>query len=414
MTHRDEGRTAVSGRRILLVDCDQFFVQCARIADPEGAGRHELLLVGGTASGRGVVTSASYATREYGVRSGMPTAHALRLCPAAHVVPVPRNICSRKSSEVREVLERFSPVVEPASIDEAYIDMSGTETLYRGESLHDTATRMQAAVRTGAGITVSIGGGSSRIVAKLAAGRAKPAGVMIVPPGAEIDFMLRFDLGDIPGVGPVFARELESFGLIRVEDVMRYERIALEQWLGRSRGDWLYRRARGMDGGQVQPEREAKSMSREETFAKDIDTDGALERELLELCVRLGGDVRRDGLRARTITVKIRDGDFRTRSAASTVKDGVETDRAIFDVACRLLGKLRGARRVPARLLGVAATNFTQGDTTQLAMFDEAAVESERDRRLTRAADAVRERFGWRAVRPGRLVDRPSRRPPAD
>jgi DNA polymerase-4 len=169
-----------------------------------------------------------------------------------------------------------------------------------------------------------------------------------------------------------------------------------------------------MDGGQVQPEREAKSMSREETFAKDIDTDGALERELLELCVRLGGDVRRDGLRARTITVKIRDGDFRTRSAASTVKDGVETDRAIFDVACRLLGKLRGARRVPARLLGVAATNFGHGDTTQLAMFDEAAVESERDRRATRAADEVRERFGWRAVRPGRLVDQPPTRRPAD
>jgi DNA polymerase-4 len=344
----------------------------------------------------------------------MPTAHALRLCPAAHVVPVPRDICSRKSKDVRAVLERFSPVVEPASIDEAYIDMTGTETLYRGESLHGTSTRMQAAVRTDAGIAVSIGGGTSRIVAKLAAGRAKPAGVMVVPPGSEIEFMVRFDLADIPGVGPVFAGELERFGLVSVEDVLRYERIALEQWLGRSRGGWLYRRARGMDGGQVQPEREAKSMSREETFARDIDADAALERELLELCVRLGGDIRKDGLRARTITVKLRDGDFRTRSAATTVKDGVETDRAIFDTACGLLRKLRDARRVPARLLGVAATNFTQGDTTQLAMFDEAAVESERDRRLTRAADAVRERFGWRAVRPGRLVDRPSRRPPAD
>jgi DNA polymerase-4 len=119
-------------------------------------------------------------------------------------------------------------------------------------------------------------------------------------------------------------------------------------------------------------------------------------------------------LRARTITVKIRDGDFRTRSAASTVKDGVETDRAIFDVACRLLRKLRDARRVPARLLGVAATNFAHGDTTQLAMFDEGEVESDRDRRVTRAADEVRQRFGWRAVRPGRLVDRPPPRRPAD
>ncbi|HUF71164.1 MAG TPA: DNA polymerase IV [Longimicrobiales bacterium] len=414
MSGRDDDGLGPSARRILLVDCDQFFVQCARIADPEGAGSHELLLVGGTASGRGVVTSASYATREYGVRSGMPTAHALRLCPAAHVVPVPRNVCARKSGDVRKVLERFSPVVAPASIDEAYIDMTGTEALYRGESLHDTATRMQTAVRADAGIHVSIGGGTSRIVAKLAAGRAKPAGVRIVPPGAELDFMLRFDLADIPGVGPVFARELESFGLISVEHVLRYERIALEQWLGRSRGDWLYRRARGLDGGQVEPDREARSMSREETFANDIADDTVLERELLELCVRLAADIRKDGLRARTITVKIRDGDFRTRSAARTIRDGVETDRAIFDVATGLLRKLRGARRVPARLLGVAATNFRHGQETQLAIFDEAAVESERDRRLTRAADAVRERFGWRAVRPGRLVDRPETRYPTD
>lgn len=405
----DSGRTGRS-RRILLVDCDQFFVQCARIADPEGAGRYELLLVGGTASGRGVVTSASYPTREYGVRSGMPTAQALRLCPAAHVVPVPRSMCSRKSRDVREVLDRFSPVVEPASIDEAYIDMTGTETLYHGEGLHQTATRMQAAVLTDAGIRVSIGGGTSRLVAKLAAGRAKPEGVHIVPPGAEQDFMLRFDLADIPGVGPVFARELERFGLVSVEQVLRYDRITLEQWLGKSRGDWLFRRARGWDGGEVQPERDARSMSREETFARDIDDDRALERELLGLSVRLAADIRKDALRARTITVKIRDADFRTRSAARTIREGLETDRAIFNVATGLLRKLRAARRVPTRLLGIAATNLGPADTAQLAMFDEAAIESDRDRRATRAADAVRERFGWKAVRPGRLVDRP--RPP--
>jgi DNA polymerase-4 len=413
-TADDDGDRTARSRRILLVDCDQFFVQCARIADPEGAGRHELLLVGGTASGRGVVTSASYPTREYGVRSGMPTAQALRLCPAAHVVPVPRSACGRKSRDVRQVLGRFSPVVEPASIDEAYIDMTGTETLYHGESLHQTATRMQAAVLEDAGIRVSIGGGTSRLVAKLAAGRAKPEGVHIVPPGAELEFMLRFDLAEIPGVGPVFARELERFGLVSVEQILRYDRITLEQWLGRSRADWLYRRARGQDGGEVRPDREARSMSREETFAQDIDDDRALERELLHLSVRLAADIRKDRLRARTITVKIRDSDFRTRSAAHTIREGVETDRAIFSVATRLLRKLREARRVPTRLLGIAATNLGPAGTAQLTMFDEAAIESDRDRRLTRAADAVRERFGWKAVRPGRLVDRPRPPGPAD
>ena len=147
-----DGDVSRPAGRILLVDCDQFFVQCARLADPDGAGRRDLLLVGGSASGRGVVTSASYATREYGVRSGMPTAQALRLCPAAHVVPVPGAMCARKSRDVRDVLHRFSPIVEPASIDEAYIDMHGTEALYHGESLHETALKMQASVLADAGI----------------------------------------------------------------------------------------------------------------------------------------------------------------------------------------------------------------------------------------------------------------------
>jgi DNA polymerase IV len=195
-------------RRILLVDCDQFFVQCARLADPDGAGRESLLLVGGSASGRGVVTSASYETRAFGVRSGMPTATAQRLCPKAVVVPVPRGLCGEKSRAIRDVLERYSPVVEPASIDEAYLDLSGTERLYRGEPLADTARRIQAAVLAETDIHVSIGGGTNRLVAKLAVSRAKPAGVHVVAPGGEAAFLAEHDIADIPGVGPVLAAEL--------------------------------------------------------------------------------------------------------------------------------------------------------------------------------------------------------------
>src|ERR671914_2353791 len=169
-----------SARRILLVDCDQFFVQCARIADPDGAGQEELLLVGGSASGRGVVTSASYATRAFGVRSGMPTAQALRLCPGARVVPVPRRVCSEKSDDVHAVLESFTPLVERASIDEAYLDLTGTEALYHNEPLIETAQRVKEAVARDAGIVVSVGGGTNRLVAKLAVRFAKPAGVHIV------------------------------------------------------------------------------------------------------------------------------------------------------------------------------------------------------------------------------------------
>ncbi|MGH7507303.1 MAG: DNA polymerase Y family protein [Longimicrobiales bacterium] len=396
-------------RRILLVDCDQFFVQCARIADPDGAGGEALLLVGGSADGRGVVTSASYETRRFGVRSGMPTSQALRLCPRARVVPVPRDVCGRKSHDVRTVLERFTPVVEPASIDEAYMDLTGTETLYHGESLRTTALRIQATTLKDAGIQVSIGGATTKLVAKLAAGVAKPAGVHIVEPGGEVEFMRRLDLADIPGIGPVFNAQLARIGLVRVEDALRHDEPTLEAWLGEGRGRWLHRRIRGEDAGSVEPDRSARSMSREETFARDLDHDADLETELLALAIRLGRDLREEGLRARTITVKLRDADFTTRQAGRTVGGGLESDRALFVVARELLATLRTRRRTPARLIGVNASNLTPADGgTQLTLFEDAAttLETDRDRRLSHAADAARRRFGKDAIRPGRLLDR--------
>lgn len=394
---------------LLLLDCDQFFVQCARLADPEGAGREPLLLVGGSADGRGVVTSASYETRRFGVRSGMPTASALRLCPRARVVPVPRDLCLRKSREVRHVLERFSPVVEAASIDEAYIDLAGTETLYRGMDARAVALAMQAAVREETQITVSIGGGPTKLVAKLAAGRAKPAGVLVVVDTGVQDFMRDFELADIPGVGPVFTEELRGFGLVTVADALRLEPITLEQWFGAGRGRWLHRRIRGVDESVIEPDRDARSMSREETFARDLSADEELETELLALAFRLGQDVRSAGLRARTVTVKLRDADFRTRTAARTIEEGVETDRAIFAVARELLARLRSRRRTPARLIGVALSHFGPPSASQLPLFEgtNVTVETERDRSIARVSDQVRGRFGADAIKPGRLLERP-------
>ena len=332
-------------RRILLLDCDQFFVQCARLADPEGAGRERLLLVGGSPSGRGVVTSASYETRVFGVHSGMPTAVALRLCPRARVVAVPRRICGEKSRAVRAVLARFSPLVEAASIDEAYIDLSGTERLYAGESLHDTAVRIQQAVLRETEIQTSVGGGTCKLVAKLAVERAKPAGVRVVPPGGEQAFLATFKLGEIPGVGPVFTEELRRFGLVLVADVQGMSERAVVELLGEGRGEWLYRRAHGRDDGRIEPEHTPKSISRDETFPRDLHRLSDLERELLVLSARLGADLRDAGFRARTITLRIRDADFRTRQASRTATEALETDRAIHQLA-------RGAAEEAARLAG--------------------------------------------------------------
>lgn len=391
-------------RRILLVDCDQFFVQCARLADPDGAGREKLLLVGGSADGRGVVTSASYETRGHGVRSGMPMSQAQRLCPAAKVVPVPRGLCGEKSRAIREVLELFTPVVEPASIDEAYLDMTGTERLYRGEPLADTARRIQAAVLAATDIHVSLGGGTNRLVAKLAVSRAKPAGVYIVEAGGEAAFMAEHDIGDIPGVGPVLTAELLKYGLKSVPDGLAIDVSQFVALFGERRGTWLYRRMQGKDDTEVATRHTAKSLSRDETFARDLDTDEEIARELRALGRRLAADLREDGLRARTITVRLRDADFRTRQAAHTIVDGIQTDRAIHTVARPLLDRLRSERRMPARLIGIAASNLVPQDAPQMALFDNEpaqVLETERDRRLAQVTDALRARYGKDSIGPG-------------
>lgn len=395
-------------RRVLHVDCDAFFVQVARLEDPEGIGRESLVLVGGTPEGRGVVTSASYAVREFGVRSGMPTGEALRLCPEARVVPVPRDACSRRSRDVRLVLENTSPVVQAASIDEFYLDLTGTERLLAGETLLDTADRIRLRVLAETNVNVSIGGGTRRIVAKLATRKAKPAGVHVVAPGDEPTFMTQFDLADIPGVGPSFVAALAKRGLVTVAEAVQVEREWLERWFGSGRGAWLYNRIRGEDASRVVAGEPRRSISSERTFFADIDADERLVDKLMKLCLSVGRTMRRSGLRARTVSVKLRDSDFTTRSGSRTLDVALESDTAIFGVARTLLGTLRTRTRRPARLLGVALTNFEEGSSVrQLRLFEGGdEPESDRDRDVARALDRIRDRFGDDSVMPGRIVKR--------
>ncbi len=392
-------------KRILLVDCDAFYVQVARLEDPEGAGKAKLLMVGGSPTGRGVVTSASYAAREFGVRSAMPTAQALRLCPNATVVGVPMGACGRRSREIRELLKDLSPVVQSASIDEFYLDLTGTDRLM-GETLQQTATRIRETVLEETSISVSIGGSTRKMIAKLAAGVAKPGGVHIVPPGEEAAFMKGLDLADIPGVGPALVESLKKRGLVRIEDALKVELDWLEKWFGEHRARWLYRRMRGLDSARVDPREPRKSISSERTFFSDLESDEELEGALMRLSVSVGRTMRRSGLRARTISVKLRDGDFTTRSCGRTVPEAVETDAAMFGVARELLRELRNKRRTSARLLGVGLTNFVPGvDPAQLGLFEEEdGVEGARERALGKAVDGLRDRFGDSAVVPGRMI----------
>lgn len=407
--------SGASARRILLADADAFFVAVARMVDPEGAGKESLLIVGGTRESRGVVCSASYEVRKYGVRSAMPIARALRLCPQAMCVPVPRRACGEKSRQIRSVLERFAPVVEGASIDEWYMDLGGTEELYGHEPLAVTANRIRGAVVAETKLSVSIGGGTSKLVAKLAVERAKPkpgtgaTGVYVVDPGAEGTFLETIDLADIPLIGPRFQERLAKLGMRRVPDVLQYDVATLTKWLGAREAEWLYDRVRGIDTSEVESHGEAKSISRDETFSHDIDDDDELLRELLALVTRAASDLRSDAMTARTITVRIRDFDFRTRQANRTLETPVISDRVILEVARGLFQKLRAARRVPARLLGVKLSSLSlDAAADQLTLFeakDSRTKETDRDRTLARTIDKVREKFGDKGIIPARLID---------
>ncbi len=416
--------TTLSPRRILLVDADAFFVAVARQVDPEGAGRATLLIVGGRPGSRGVVCSASYECRAFGVRSAMPISRALKLCPQATCVPVPRGACSARSTEIQQVLATMAPVVQASSIDEWYCDMGGTEALYGHESLEATAQRIREAVFAATGLRVSIGGGTSRLVAKMAVELAKPkpgtgaTGVRCVAPGQEAAFLAPFRLADLPMVGPRFSATLERMGLDTIADAQRWSMPDLQSRLGERAGAWLHGRVRGIDDSVVTPREVQKQVSREETFGRDLHDDDLLERELLRLAVRVSTDLRRQGLRAKTVTVKLKDADFKTRSAQRTLVQPIESEKSVIKAARVLFRALRGKRRVGVRLLGIGLSHFDDepdgsGPAVQLGFFaappgpppEGEPVENAKDRALTRALDRIRDRYGSTAIIPARLVD---------
>jgi DNA polymerase-4 len=395
------------------------FVSVARRADPDGAGKARLLVVGGTARSRGVVCSASYEARQYGLHAGMSIARAVRLCPQAMYVPVPGKECQEAHRSIRAVLARWAPVVAPASIDEFYLDLTGTERLYHHEPLADTAVRIRESVRNETGFTLSIGGSTNRLIAKMAAERAKPrpgtsaTGVLIVTPGEEAAFMADCTLAEIPGVGPKLQAELRRRGLTRVREALALDQKTLAGWVGNATSRWLFHCFRGEGSGEVEIRPENKSISHESTFSKDLSSDESLESRLLRLLTALTAQLRQDRLATRCITVKLRDHDFKTRQAGHTLREPVCTDRALFGVAKDLLRRLRDQRRVPARLIGVSLSALQSTDgplQLELPMPAESTRETSRDRLLAEAVDRIARKLGAAAIKPARLADAPGPR----
>jgi DNA polymerase-4 len=400
---RLESRTA-DPPTILHVDLDAFYASVEQLDDATLRGRP--VIVGGL-GGRGVVCAASYEARQYGVHSAMPMARARRACPSAAFVQPRFDRYSHKSSEVMAIFESVTPLVEQLSIDEAFLDVSGARRLL-GSGV-EIAGLVRARVREEAGLVVSVGVATTKFLAKLASDLSKPDGLLAVAPGTEREFLAPLPVARLWGVGPVTLARLDRMAVRTIGEIAALPESALTASLGVSLGQRLQALARNDDPRAVVPEREAKSIGAEETFAVDLTSRAVCDRELVRLVDRVSARLRRAGVQARTVTLKIRYGDFETRTRARTLPAATDVSTVLLATARELLDALDCSRGV--RLLGVSLSQLEEGADTQgvLLLDDEdsrAGARVERRAAVEHAVDAVRDRFGSRSVGPASLVPR--------
>lgn len=383
----------VTERTILHVDLDAFFAAVEQRDHPELLGR-PVVVGGGGPLDRGVVSAASYEARAYGIHSAMPLRTAGRLCPGAIFLPVNGARYQAVSREVMAILRRFTPLVEPISIDEAFLDVTASHALFGdGASI---GRRIRETIRSEVGLTASVGVATTKLVAKVASDLRKPDSLVVVEAGAEAAFLAPLAISRLWGVGPRTAAALRDFGVATIGDLAALPVDALVRRLG-DHGATLVDRARGLDPDRVADPEAAKSIGHEHTFDVDTSDPEIIERTLLAMADGVAGRLRAGGLKAGTITVKIRDTSFRTLTRQRRLAEPTDLADPIFQAALDLARpELRGLR---IRLLGVTASNF--GGREQLAMF---ATDDPRRRRAVEAADAIRRRYGERAVTRARLI----------
>ncbi len=392
-------------RRILHVDMNAFFVACELLRRPELVGKP--VVVGGSAQ-RGVVAAASYEARQFGVKSAMASAQAHRLCPQAVFLDGDHDYYGEISDHVFGVFRQFTPLVEGLSLDEAFLDVTGAQRIF-GAADH-IAVCVRDEVREQVGLACSVGIATSKFIAKLATEFAKPRasrdvidpgpGVFEVEPGGELAFLHPLDVGMLWGVGPVTLEKLHRLALRTVGDVAACDQRVLAAALGDGLAEHLHDLSRAIDDRAVEPDRETKSIGSEETFADDIADAAALRRQVLRMAENVARRCRDHELAARTVTLKIRYGDFSNMSRALTVDEPVETSQAIMAVIDQLLGEVDVARGV--RLAGISARNFAQPQT-QMQLF--AADDMQSTHRewgiAARTMDRIRARFGDSAITAG-------------
>ncbi|HKI81692.1 MAG TPA: DNA polymerase IV [Pseudodesulfovibrio sp.] len=374
---------------ILHIDMDAFFASVEQMDNPELRGKP--VAVGGT-SDRSVVSAASYEVRKYGVRSAMSVVKARKLCPEIIMVPGRMKRYKEISHQAMGVLREFSPTVEQASVDEAYLDGTGLERLFG--PIEDVGRRIKARMREATGLTCSVGAAPVRFLAKIASDLDKPDGMYIVRHEEVAEFLQTLTVGRIPGVGAKLLDVLKRLGVRVCGDILLKPGEYWEERLGKY-GAALYDRARGIDPTPVTPNEAAKSCSAENTFREDTTDRDLLRKWLLAQAERVGEDLRRHGYKGRTVTLKVKYSDFSQITRSRSLDGRTDNTGVIYETACGLLEQVKLHRSV--RLIGLGVSNF-EARARQVNLFEEAPAHKEATSELDKAVDEVRRKFGGKAV----------------
>jgi DNA polymerase IV len=387
---------------ILHVDMDAFYASVEVLKDNGLAGKP---VVVGSPGPRGVVMSASYEARGFGVRSAMPSARARRLCPEAVFVRPDFAAYRAHSTRLREILLSFTPLVEPLSLDEAFLDVGGATTLFGPPPA--IAERVRTRVREELSLACSVGVAPNKFLAKLASARAKPDGMVVVPAERVEGFLHPLPVGALWGVGERTEEVLLRLGVRTVGELAGMSTRVLERTLGEQQARHLAELAAGRDDRSVVPYEAPKQVSHEETYDRDLDDDGEILREVLRLSFRVASRLRKEGFRARTVTLKVRLASFTTLTRSRTLADAADTGAVLYRTAAELYGSLARARGGPRsgrfriRLLGVAGSGLVPAGAEQLAL-----VRAGRWEDAERALDRIEARFGAGAAVPAALLER--------
>lgn len=376
-------------------DLDAFFVSVEQVLNPELRGKP--VVVGGKPDRRGVVAAASYEARTYGLHSGMPLATAYRLCPHAIFIEGSFHRYREASHKFMNILADFSPYLEPMGLDEAYLDVTGFESIHG--SIYKMAQTIKQRVKQEIGICVSIGIASNKVVAKVASELSKPDGLLEVADGEERSFLAPLPISRLPGAGEKTEQVLREWGIHTIGHLAAMSLSTLKSRFG-AFGEVLHRHANGVGSSAVEPPAAAKSISRETTFDEDTGNHFLLQATLRYLSERVGASLRRQDKQAKCVTIKLRYADFTTITRSCTLSQSESTDKVIFDTAMKLLEKAISHQKQPVRLIGVGVAKFVEPGR-QLALLDASTL---REERLNKVIDRIRSKYGFTAVQTGRTL----------